>query len=51
MLTVAELTELAERGDAVLQCYSGVKHMGQGPVQDFAEAAKWYRLAAQLPSD
>ncbi len=41
------LRERAERGDAVAQFLLGVRYdLGQGVVQDVAEAAHWYRKAA-----
>ncbi len=43
-----ELRPLAEQGDAPAQYYLG--HMyrtGQGVVQDYAKALKWYRRAAE----
>src|SRR5471030_1256577 len=47
---VTALTEwrpLAEKGNARAQCYLGVMYdNGQGVVQDYKEAGKWYRLAA-----
>ena len=45
--TVAELKPLAEAGDATAQLELGnMYHDGRGVPQDYAEAVKWYRLAA-----
>ena len=39
---------LAEQGDAAAQCLLGVVYaQGLGVPQDYKEAAKWYRLAAE----
>ena len=47
--------ELAEQGDADMQALLGLAYReGIGVPQDYAEAAKWYRLAAEqgnAPSD
>ena len=41
------LRPLADQGDAVAQYNLGVMHAnGHGVPQNYAEAAKWYRLAA-----
>jgi hypothetical protein len=41
----------AEQGDALAQYNLGVMYAkGQGVVQDYKEAAKWYRLAAEQGS-
>jgi len=41
------LRERAERGDAIAQFLLGAKYdLGQGVVQDVAEAVRWYRKAA-----
>ena len=40
--------ELAEQGDANAQFNVGLMYgNGQGVIQDYAEAVKWYRLAAE----
>ena len=45
---IYELTLKAEQGDAVAQFNLGVKYdNGQGVPQDYAEAVKWYRKAAE----
>jgi uncharacterized protein len=44
-------TPLAERGDPDAQLALGDMHsQGRGVLQDYAEALKWYRLAAQQGS-
>ena len=44
---IQEWTPLAEAGDALLQAILGdMYRKGQGVPQDYAEAVKWYRLAA-----
>ena len=41
-----EWRPLAEQGDAIAQYNFGLMYaFGQGVVQDYAEAVKWYRLA------
>ena len=46
---VREWTALAETGDAVAQHDLGIMYQnGRGVTQDIAQAAKWYRLAAEL---
>ena len=43
-----ELLPLAENGDAAAQFYLGVSYdLGQGIVQDYQAAIKWYTLAAK----
>ncbi len=42
-----DLSALAEQGDASAQILLGVMYAnGEGVPQDYAEAARWYRLAA-----
>ena len=42
-----EWLPLAEQGNAEAQTYLGVMHRdGQGVAQDYAEALRWYRMAA-----
>ena len=44
---LAEFRPAAEKGDARAQFYLGEAfNKGRGEVQDFAEAANWYRKAA-----
>ena len=46
--TVEELHSRAEQGNAAAQYNLGVMYdNGEGVPQDYAEAAKWYRLAAE----
>jgi len=48
VFTVAQLKPLAEAGDATAQNNLGYMYRnGQGVLQDYAEAVKWYRLAAE----
>ena len=43
-----ELTPLAEQGDAVAQYNLGSMYRkGQGVLQDYKTARKWYRLSAE----
>ena len=44
---VAQLQTLATQGNAIAQFNLGVLHdVGRGVAQDYAQAVKWYRLAA-----
>ena len=44
---VADLMKRAKSGDAAAQFYLGVRYTdGQGVPQDYAEAVKWFRKAA-----
>ena len=46
--TLTELKSLAETGDSSAQLSLGLMYeFGQGVLQDYAEAVKWYRLAAE----
>ncbi len=46
--TLEELLSLAEQGNATAQYRLGVMYDGGfGVAQDYAEAMKWYRLAAE----
>ena len=46
--TIADLTALAESGDAQAQLDLGARYdTGEGVTRDFAEAAAWYRRAAE----
>ena len=44
---VAELTPLAEDGDAEAQFLMGFVYYHDGIIQDYAETLKWWRLAAE----
>ena len=47
-LRLSLLRKQAERGDATAQCLLGEDYYeGQGVPQDYTEAAKWFRLAAE----
>ena len=47
-LRLSLLRKQAERGDATAQCLLGDDYYnGEGVPQDYAEAAKWFRLAAE----
>lgn len=47
-VALAELRPYAERGDAEAQYIIGfIYHVGRAVPQDFAEAASWYRKAAE----
>jgi len=47
-LPVSELTQKAEAGDAEAQvCLGFAYHYGGGVSQDFQQAVKWYRKAAE----
>lgn len=44
--SIAELTSLAENGNATAQCELAFRHqIGKGVTKDYTEAAKWYRKA------
>ena len=46
--TITQLRERAWAGDAVAQCSLGVAYaLGRGVPQDYAQAAQWYRKAAE----
>ncbi len=46
--TLGVLTRCAEQGNARAQTNLGVRYnLGEGVPEDFAEALRWYRLAAQ----
>ncbi len=43
-----EMRKAAEEGDAQAQSYLGVSYQnGQGATQDYTEAVKWFRRAAE----
>ncbi len=45
---ISAVTKLAEQGDADAQCSLGEMYdKGRGVAQDYAEAVKWYRMAAE----
>jgi TPR repeat protein len=45
---VAELRRLAEQGDVLAQYNLGIVYdTGKGVPQDYTEAVRWYRLAAE----
>lgn len=45
---MAEFSELAEQGDADAQYYLGLMYnSGEGILQDYATAVKWYELSAE----
>ena len=47
-MTLAQLTKVANAGDATAQCLLGLRYeCGEGVTQSYAEAAKWYRKAAE----
>ena len=42
-----EMRKAAEQGDAAAQCYLGICYQtGQGVAQDYTEALRWFRRAA-----
>ena len=52
LIAVQEWTPLAKKGDVYAQGHLGFMYRtGQGIPQDFAEAIKWYRLAAEQGDD
>src|ERR1044071_8022511 len=45
--TFDEMRRAADEGDAAAQCYLGICFQtGQGVTQDYAEAVRWFRRAA-----